>query len=70
VKWRIEWTEPALDDLAKLDRQVARQVDEALDALADSGQGDLICLRPPLGGYRLLSGTGGCSSTVKETPSR
>ncbi len=50
---RIVWTEPALDDWGKLDRQVAEQVDRALDRLAESGEGDLSRLHPPLEGYRL-----------------
>jgi len=53
VSLRIIWTEPALDDWAKLDRQVARQVDRALTRLAETGQGDLSRLQPPLVGYRL-----------------
>ena len=50
---RIIWTEPAQDDMDKLDRQVARQVDRAVTRLAETGRGDLIHLRPPLEGHRL-----------------
>lgn len=47
------WTEPALDDWARLDRQVARQIDRALTRLAERGQGDLSHLKRPLEGHRL-----------------
>jgi mRNA-degrading endonuclease RelE of RelBE toxin-antitoxin system len=50
---RIIWTEPAQDDMGKLDRQVARQVDRAVTRLAETGRGDLIQLGPPLEGHRL-----------------
>lgn len=50
---QIIWTEPALDDWAKLDRQIARQVHRALTRLAETGQGDVSRLQPPLEGHRL-----------------
>lgn len=49
---RVIWTEPTQDDMDKLDRQVARQVDRAVTRLAETGHGDLIHLKPPLEGYR------------------
>jgi len=53
MKWRVEWADPALRELSKLDRQVARQITEAVGRLAETGQGDVIHLGSPLSGYRL-----------------
>ncbi|MHB0874683.1 MAG: type II toxin-antitoxin system RelE family toxin [Anaerolineae bacterium] len=53
MTFEIIWTEPALDDWAKLDRQVARQIDRALTRLAETGEGDLSHLKRPLEGHRL-----------------
>ena len=50
---RIVWTEPAIESLGKLDRQIARQVDKAVNRLAETGQGDFAHLRPPETGYGL-----------------
>jgi len=50
---RVIWTEPALKDLANLDRPIARQVREAVNLLAETGQGDFTRLHSPLSGYRL-----------------
>lgn len=49
----IVWTRPALGSLSKLDPPVAKQVIRALDRLADTGEGDVSRLRPPLVGMRL-----------------
>ncbi len=53
LPWPVIWTGPALRDLEKLDRTIARQVREAVNRLADTGQGDMKHLRSPLEGHRL-----------------
>lgn len=52
VIWSITWSEPARRALDKLDRSVARRIAEAIGRLAETGQGDLLRLRPPLEGHR------------------
>jgi mRNA interferase RelE/StbE len=54
---RIEWTEPAIDDLAALDKSPARRVKQAVERFAESGVGDVKKLKaidPPE--YRLRVG--------------
>jgi mRNA-degrading endonuclease RelE of RelBE toxin-antitoxin system len=54
VSLRLIWTESALDDWARLDNQIAGQVDRALTRLAETGyEGALKRLRPPETGHRL-----------------
>ena len=43
--WVIEWTEYALKDVRRLDRQVQARVLRALDQLAATGHGDLARLK-------------------------
>jgi mRNA-degrading endonuclease RelE of RelBE toxin-antitoxin system len=53
----IEWTEPALEDLATLDRPVARRVFRAVERFAQTGAGNVKRLQgthPPE--FRLRSG--------------
>jgi mRNA-degrading endonuclease RelE of RelBE toxin-antitoxin system len=57
----IEWTEPALDDLAALNKGIARRVKQAIERFAGSGVGNVKKLQgiePPeyrlrVGDYRL-----------------
>jgi mRNA-degrading endonuclease RelE of RelBE toxin-antitoxin system len=53
----IRWTEPALRDMAGLDRNIVRRVKQAVERFADSGAGDVKRLQgidPPE--YRLRVG--------------
>ena len=53
----IEWTEPALKDLAALDKPIARRIKQAVERFAQTGAGDvkrLQGIRPPE--FRLRSG--------------
>ena len=53
----IEWTEPALADMAALDKTVRVRVQQAVERLAASGGGDVVRLQgvdPPE--YRLRVG--------------
>lgn len=45
MTWRIEWTERALKDAERLDRQMRERIISALDRLATAGQGDVKRLR-------------------------
>ena len=57
----IEWTETALEDMAALDRGIARRVKRSVERLAESGAGDVKRLQgidPPefrlrVGDYRV-----------------
>jgi mRNA-degrading endonuclease RelE of RelBE toxin-antitoxin system len=54
---QIEWTEAALEDLAALDRGIARRVKQAIERFADIGAGNVKKLQgldPPE--YRLRVG--------------
>lgn len=59
---RIEWSEPALADLASLDRGLVLRVRKAVERFADSGLGDVKKLQdvdPPtlrlrVGDYRVF----------------
>ncbi len=54
---QIEWTEPALEDLAALDKGVARRIKQAVERFAATGAGNLKRLQgihPPE--FRLRSG--------------
>jgi len=53
----IEWTEPAIEDLAALDKRTARRIRQAVERFARSGAGDIKKLQgiePPE--FRLRSG--------------
>lgn len=58
---RIEWTEAALQDLAGLDKGIARRVKQSVERFAEMGAGDVKRLRdidPPefrlrVGDYRV-----------------
>jgi len=53
----VEWTETALDDMAALDKGIARRVKQAVERFADSGAGSVKRLHgidPPE--YRLRVG--------------
>ena len=46
----IEWTNGALDDMASLDRSIARRVKKAVELFAETGAGDvkrLTAIDPP-----------------------
>ncbi len=57
----IEWTEAALDDMADLERVVARRVKQSIERFAEAGTGDIKKLQgfhPPefrlrVGDYRV-----------------
>ena len=54
---RIEWTETALEDMAALDKGLARRVKQAVERLAETGAGNVKKLQgihPPE--YRLRAG--------------
>lgn len=58
--WKIEWTDRALKDAERLDRQVRARVVRALDRFAATGYGDLKQLttagremRLRVGGWRI-----------------
>jgi len=54
---QIEWTEPALADMAALDKGIARRVKRAVERFAETGAGNVKRLRgiePPE--YRLRVG--------------
>jgi mRNA interferase RelE/StbE len=38
---RVEWTEPALVDMAALDKGLARRVKQAVERFAESGSGNV-----------------------------
>lgn len=53
----IEWTEPALKDLATIDKRIARRIKQAVERFAQSGAGNVKRLQgihPPE--FRLRSG--------------
>jgi mRNA interferase RelE/StbE len=53
----IEWTEPALEDLAALDKSIARRMKRAIERFAETGAGNVKKLQginPPE--YRLRVG--------------
>jgi mRNA interferase RelE/StbE len=53
----IEWTEPALEDMAALDKGIARRVKQTVERFADAGAGNVKWFRgigPPE--YRLRVG--------------
>ena len=53
----VEWTDPALEDMAALDRGIARRVKQALERFAETGAGNVKRLQgiePPE--YRLRVG--------------
>lgn len=53
----IEWTDAALEDMAALDKSVARRVKKAVERFAETGAGDvkrLTAIDPPE--FRLRSG--------------
>jgi mRNA-degrading endonuclease RelE of RelBE toxin-antitoxin system len=53
----VEWTETALDDMAALDKGIARRVKQAVERFADTGAGNVKRLQgidPPE--YRLRVG--------------
>ena len=53
----VEWTAPALEDMAALDRAVSRRIKVAVERLAETGAGDVKKLQgvdPPE--FRLRSG--------------
>jgi mRNA interferase RelE/StbE len=56
MTWRIEWTDHALKDARRLDRPIRERIVEAIERLAEAGQGDVVRLQAPLTGYRLRVG--------------
>lgn len=54
---QVRWNQPALDDLSKLDRGIARRIRQAVDRLAQGGSVDIKKLQgidPPV--FRLRVG--------------
>ncbi len=57
MKWTLIWTRPALRDMKKLDRRLARRIREGVVNLAETGGGDVAKLKgtsPPE--WRLRTG--------------
>lgn len=49
----VYWSQRAIRDVQRLDRQVREGLIAAVERFAETGQGDVIRLTPPLAGYRL-----------------
>ena len=52
----VEWTDPALDDMAALDKGIARRVKQTVERFAVTGAGNVKRLQdidPPQGDYRV-----------------
>lgn len=67
----VEWTETALEDMAALDKGIARRVKQAVERFADTGAGNVKRLQgidPPE--YRLRVGDSGSASIWTTRPSR
>lgn len=50
MSWDVVWTEPAIDDLSRLDNRTANRIIDAVDRLAAERAGDvqrLQGIRPP-----------------------
>ncbi|MDE0702492.1 MAG: type II toxin-antitoxin system RelE/ParE family toxin [Rhodospirillaceae bacterium] len=45
MTWALVWTRPALKDMKKIDRSIARRVREAVIELAETGHGDVAKLK-------------------------
>ena len=45
MTWTLLWTRPALRDMKKLDRGLARRIREGLVGLAETGSGDVVKLK-------------------------
>jgi mRNA interferase RelE/StbE len=56
VKWTIEWSKGALKDLRRLDAPVAQRVIQAVNRLAETGEGDVKKLKDMHGLMRLRVG--------------
>lgn len=56
MSWEIDWTEPALDDMHKLDGQVRKRVFATIERLAETGHGDVKRLQGPAREWRLRVG--------------
>ena len=64
MTWALVWTRPALRDMKKLDRRLARRIRESVVDLAEAGRGDVVKLRgasPPewrlrVGDHRVFFG--------------
>lgn len=53
MKWQLVWTAQAIRDLRRLDPQIRHGVVLAVERYAETEQGDVRRLVPPLYGYRL-----------------
>lgn len=45
MTWTLIWTRPALRDMKKLDRSLARRIREGVVGLAEAGSGDVVKLK-------------------------
>ena len=45
MTWTLIWTRPALRDMKKLDRRLARRIREGVMGLAEAGSGDVAKLK-------------------------
>ncbi len=54
---KVEWTQDALRDARRLDRQVRERVVAAVERFAETGEGDVKGLKAPLDGLRLRVGS-------------
>ena len=74
----IEWTEPAVEDMARLDRVIARRIKNALERFVETGAGNVKRLQdvdPPefrlrVGDYRVRFHTDNRTVTVLRVRNR
>jgi mRNA-degrading endonuclease RelE of RelBE toxin-antitoxin system len=56
VTLRVVWTDKAERSVRRLDRETISRLHRSVVRLAETGQGDLVRLKPPLNSYRLRVG--------------
>lgn len=56
MSWKLRWTEHALHDVERLDRQTRERVVAALERLAKTGHGDVKRLKSQRSEWRLRVG--------------
>ncbi len=57
MKWIVLWTRPAIKDMQKLDRGIAKRIHQAVNQLAETGQGDVRSLSGKEREWRLRVGS-------------
>ncbi len=53
MSWRVRWSDEALKDMRRIDRPTRQRILNALDRFVETGQGDIVRLRPPLTDVRM-----------------